>query len=75
MEQQEGLYRICTPRLCAGFVLREGKVIACAPVLRRRLAYWRKIAASIEADTSAELEKGTGQISRDFRISSCSKLG
>lgn len=36
----DGLYRVVTPYLCAGFVIERGRVTLCAPILRRRLAYW-----------------------------------
>jgi hypothetical protein len=45
-----GLYRVSTPYLCAGFVVRAGEVIACAPILRARLAHWMTVAVRIEAD-------------------------
>jgi hypothetical protein len=35
-----GLYRVVTPHLCAGFVVEDGRVTRCAPILRRKLAYW-----------------------------------
>lgn len=41
---RDGLYQVTTPYLCAGFTLRGGKVERCAPILLRRLAYWRSIA-------------------------------
>lgn len=37
---QDGLYRVVTPYLCAGFVVEGGRVTRCAPILRKRLAYW-----------------------------------
>jgi len=43
----DGLYQVTTPYLCAGFVLRAGRVVACAPVLRRRLEYWRRVAVFV----------------------------
>ena len=42
---KDGLYRVVTPHLCAGFAIEGGKVAACAPILRKRLAYWRTVAA------------------------------
>lgn len=41
---RDGLYRVTTPKLCAGFVVQAGHVVACAPILRRRLGYWRALA-------------------------------
>lgn len=38
---RDGLYRVSTSYLCAGFVVEGGVVIRCAPILRRRLNYWK----------------------------------
>lgn len=40
----DGLYQVTTSYFCAGFVVERGKVTACAPILRKRLTYWRTIA-------------------------------
>jgi hypothetical protein len=40
----DGLYRVVTSYLCAGFVVEGGKVTNCAPILRKRLAYWQTVA-------------------------------
>lgn len=37
---RDGLYRVVTPYLCAGFVVEGGKVVRCAPILRRKLDFW-----------------------------------
>jgi hypothetical protein len=42
--QPDGLYRVTTRYLCAGYVIENGKITMCAPILRKRLAYWRTIA-------------------------------
>jgi len=43
----DGLYRVVTPYLCAGFVVKNGRVALCAPILRRRLDYWKTVARRI----------------------------
>lgn len=43
----DGLYRVVTSYLCAGFVIECGAVTMCAPILRRKLAYWKTIAVRI----------------------------
>lgn len=43
----DGLYRVVTHYLCAGFVVVGGRVVACAPILRRRLGYWIRVAERI----------------------------
>lgn len=40
----DGLYRVTTSYLCAGFVVRGGEVMMCAPILRKRLPYWKTVA-------------------------------
>jgi hypothetical protein len=45
----DGLYRVTTRYLCAGFVVEHGKITMCAPILRKRLAYWRTIAVPVES--------------------------
>jgi hypothetical protein len=46
-EQPDGLYRVTTSYLCAGFVIADGRVTHCAPILRKRLDYWRTVAVPI----------------------------
>jgi len=38
---RDGLYRVLTGYLCAGFVVEGGRVVRCAPILRKRLGYWK----------------------------------
>lgn len=44
---KDGLYRVKTSYLCAGFVIRDGLVAECAPILRRKIVYWKTIAVWI----------------------------
>ena len=41
---RDGLYHVTTSYLCAGFVVEGGRVTVCAPILRRKLAYWQTVA-------------------------------
>ena len=41
---KDGLYRVMTRYLCAGFVVRLGLVNECAPILRQRMHYWLTVA-------------------------------
>jgi hypothetical protein len=43
----DGLYRVETRYLCAGFVVEDGRVTMCAPILRRKLAYWQTVAVRV----------------------------
>ena len=44
---RDGLYRVTTSYLCAGFVVKNGTVTRCAPILRKKLSYWMTIAVRI----------------------------
>lgn len=43
----DGLYRVVYKGLCAGFVVINGKVVACAPALRGRIEFWKSIATRV----------------------------
>jgi hypothetical protein len=49
----DGLYRVETNSICAGFVIEGGRVTACAPILRKRFGYWMQLAVKI-GDQGAE---------------------
>jgi len=44
----DGLYQVTTSYLCAGFVIKDGKVTQCAPILRRKINYWKTIAKLVK---------------------------
>lgn len=44
---KDGLYRVGTSYLAAGFVVKDGVVTHCAPILRRKLDYWKTVATLI----------------------------
>jgi hypothetical protein len=44
---KDGLYQVTTNYLCAGFEVKHGKVVACAPILKRKLKYWLTVAKFI----------------------------
>ncbi len=44
---RDGLYQVTNSYLCAGFIVRNGRVVECAPILRRRIIYWFTIAERI----------------------------
>jgi len=44
----DGLYRVTTSYLCAGFVIEDGRVTMCAPILRKKLDYWKKVAVRVD---------------------------
>ena len=47
---QDGLYRVETKNFCAGFVIEQGKLVNCAPILRRDIEYWKRNAKRISND-------------------------
>ena len=48
----DGLYMVQKNQICAAFVVRDGEVTVCAPVLRKRLDYWKTVATLIPTDVS-----------------------
>jgi len=44
---KDGLYRVTTKYLCAGFVMKNNIVTHCAPILRKLIDYWKTIAIRI----------------------------
>jgi hypothetical protein len=46
-ELTDGLYQVTYQRICAGFVIHRGRLIMCAPILRRRFEYWQRLARRI----------------------------
>ena len=44
---EDGLYWVERPYLAAGFVVKGGKVITCAPILRKKFSYWLTVAVRI----------------------------
>ena len=50
----DGLYQVTTPHLCAAFVIENGQVTECAPILRRRLSYWMTVANRVDTEHSPE---------------------
>lgn len=53
----DGLYQVTTPYLCAGFVVENGEVTRCAPILRRRFAYFCRIAKRISCESKNKTER------------------
>lgn len=47
----DGLYRVVTKYLCAGFIVSGGQVVECAPILRKKIGYWKTIAKRISRCT------------------------
>lgn len=45
---EDGLYRVATKYLCAGFVIKDNKLIAIAPILKKKFNYWKTIAKRIK---------------------------
>lgn len=44
---RDGLYRVTTRYLCAGFVVKGGRIVRCAPILCNKINYWRTVAERI----------------------------
>lgn len=44
---ENGLYRVDTKYFVAGFEVRDGEIINCAPILKRNIQKWLKIAKRV----------------------------
>jgi hypothetical protein len=45
---KDGLYRVEWRNICAGFVVENGIVTRCAPILRRRIDFFKRIAKEVK---------------------------
>ena len=43
----DGLYRVTTAYLCAGFVIENGRLTVCAPILKGKIKYWMTVAVKV----------------------------
>jgi hypothetical protein len=50
----DGLYRVETPYLTAGFVVEGGYVTRCAPILRKNIHYWMRRAERVDGGPVSE---------------------
>lgn len=41
---KDGLWRVKTHYFCAGFVMKNNRLVKCAPILRKRFNCWKTIA-------------------------------
>ena len=46
---EDGAYQVHTDQVCAGFVVKAGVVVECAPVLWRKIEYWKLRARLVSA--------------------------
>jgi len=44
---KDGIYQVKTKYLCAGFIVENGSITKCAPILRKKISYWITIAVWI----------------------------
>jgi hypothetical protein len=44
---KDGLYRVVTNYLCAGFVIERGVLSKCAPIIRNKIDYRKSVAVWI----------------------------
>lgn len=44
---KDGVYQVTTSYLCAGFVVEHGKITYCAPILKRKINYWKTVAKRV----------------------------
>ena len=59
---KDGLYVVQKHEICAAFVVRDGEVTTCAPILRKKLDYWKKVAKWIPTDVSIPPPQVSGEL-------------
>jgi hypothetical protein len=47
---QDGLWQVDVGGIYGSFVVKNGKVVQCAPILRRSFTYWRQFAKRHNSD-------------------------
>jgi hypothetical protein len=40
---KDGLYQVTYKGICAGFLIKDRKLMKCAPILRRNFDFWKTI--------------------------------
>ncbi len=43
----DGLYQVSYKGICAGFDIKDGRVVECAPILRKKIDFWKTIAVKV----------------------------
>ncbi len=43
----DGVYQVITSYLCAGFIVIDGVIVKCAPILLKKINYWKNKAIKI----------------------------
>lgn len=43
----EGLHQVVYKNICAGFVVKNGKIVECAPILKKKIDYWVTVAKRV----------------------------
>lgn len=47
LDNVDGVYRVTTNYLCAGFIVKNNLIVECAPILRKKIKYWKTVAKKI----------------------------
>jgi hypothetical protein len=45
---KDGVYSVTTKYFVAGFTIKDGKIDQCAPILRKNILFWFKVAKRVE---------------------------
>jgi hypothetical protein len=48
---RDGLYQVKGKKICAGFVIENGKIKAIAPILKSAFHFWKKLAVRVSQAT------------------------
>ena len=52
---KDGLYQVRTKDVAAGFVILEGAIEACAPILKKNILFWMKLAKPVKEHELLEI--------------------
>lgn len=54
---KDGLYIVDRNNIYAAFVVRDGNITSCAPILRAKLDYWKKVARWVPTEEDDPIEE------------------
>jgi|SRR6266498_639998 len=74
MVLEDGLYRLVTEQFVAGFIVENGNITKCAPILRRRLDHWMTVAERITVSDKQEAKITVLRNYGGFRADSVAEL-
>lgn len=53
----DGLYRVTYKGICAGFIVEDGVITRCAPILRKKISFFKLLGVLVKNSTSGVSKK------------------